>query len=234
AQMQTQAASDKPAANDQLRNRVSYAMGVNLGEAWKMMRMDVDTGCIARGINNFLQGNEQVMTLDEARAVVTQFGEQLAARQEAERKALGDKNRTEGAAFLERNKTRAGVITTASGLQYKVLAEGTGDFAQPDSWVAVKYQGTLLDGTEIDNSQRYSQPCVFSVRSVLPGWSEALQMMKPGAKWQLVLPPDLAYGSQGGLGVGPDATLIYTFELVSILPGRPEPNAEQITQMNKD
>jgi FKBP-type peptidyl-prolyl cis-trans isomerase FklB len=216
------------------RDQASYATGLNIGSTWKLMRLDLDVPSIARGISDFELGDDHLMALDEARKLVLQYGQEISARQLAERKALADKNRLEGETFLQQNRGKPGIVALPSGLQYKILREGSGNPPALENWVTVHFRGTLLDGTEIDNSNKYDQPCALGLNSIMAGWSEALQLMKPGAKWEIYVPSNLAYGSEGALSVGPNATLIYTFELLSVLPDRPQPTPEQIARENRD
>ncbi|MEJ0000820.1 MAG: FKBP-type peptidyl-prolyl cis-trans isomerase N-terminal domain-containing protein [Verrucomicrobiota bacterium] len=153
------------------RLEVSYAVGVNLGSAWKTMHMDVDPGSVARGIDDFASGQKLQMTMDEAKKRITDFGEQFMVQQARSRREAGEKNRQEGQAFLDQNKTKPGVVTLPSGLQYKVLAAGSGASPEPDAWVSVKFQGTLINGKVVDDSSRYGNPCTLCLHSILPGWS---------------------------------------------------------------
>ena len=141
----------------------------------------------------------------------------MMAKQQEMAKKLGEKNKAEGEAFLAENKKKEGVITLPSGLQYKVIKAGTGKKPKATDTVTVHYQGTLIDGKEFDSSYRRGQPVTFPVNGVIPGWTEALQLMEEGAKWQIFIPSSLAYGDRGaGRDIGPHATLIFEIELVSI------------------
>jgi len=145
------------------------------------------------------------------------FTQEMMARQAEEAKKLAEKNKKSGEAFLEGNKTKEGVKTLPSGLQYKVITEGTGKSPKVTDTVTVNYRGTFIDGTEFDSSYKRGQPATFQVNSVIPGWTEALQLLKEGAKWQLFIPPQLAYGEKGAGGViGPNTTLIFEVELISV------------------
>jgi FKBP-type peptidyl-prolyl cis-trans isomerase len=149
-------------------------------------------------------------------AEVKTFREALAAKQEAKQKALAEKNKTEGEAFLAKNAKEPGVTVTKSGLQYKVLKEGTGPLPKADAIVKVHYRGTLLDGTEFDSSIERNEPLVLPVGGVIPGWTEALSLMKEGSKWQLFIPAALAYGAEGAPpAIGPNAVLKFEVELIS-------------------
>jgi len=223
-----------PGATLPPRDRVSYAMGVNLGMAWRSLHMDIDPGSVDRGLNDFLSGGALQISPDDAKTVVADYGQKFAAQQAEARRQLGEKNKAEAAAFLAGNKTKPGVVELPTGLQYKVLASGSGDSPDYYGWAYVRYRGTLLDGTEVENSSRYGDPFAVSPRTVNEGMSEALQMMKPGAKWEIYVPARLAYGEEGGVGVGPNAALIYQLELISVLPGIPQLTAAQAKEMNKD
>jgi FKBP-type peptidyl-prolyl cis-trans isomerase len=154
-------------------------------------------------------------------ATMQTFQQQVVAAQQAKQKVVGEKNKTEGETFLAKNKTRAGVKTTASGLQYEVEKEGTGPNPKATDTVTVNYKGTLMDGTTFDSSYDRGQPATFVLNQVIPGWTEGVQLMKPGGKYKFYIPSSLGYGEQGAGGViGPNAPLVFEVELVSI--GKPE------------
>jgi FKBP-type peptidyl-prolyl cis-trans isomerase len=167
-----------------------------------------------------LAGAKPLLTDDEAKATMVAFEADLRKKQEAKNLALAEANKTQGAAFLAENKTKEGVVTLPSGLQYKILTEGTGPKPTSTDTVVCNYKGTLLDNTEFDSSYKSGQPATFPLSRVIKGWTEALQLMPVGSKWQLFIPPDLAYGPRGGPGggIGPDATLVFEVELISIQP----------------
>ena len=157
------------------------------------------------------------MTDDEMKAAFQALEQEIATAQEAKNKDLAKKNTEEGAAFLAANKKKPGIKTTASGLQYKVLKEGTGPVPKKTDTVSTHYRGTLLDGTEFDSSIARNEPATFPVTGVIPGWTEALQLMKVGSKWQLFIPAELAYRDQGaGADIGPNAVLVFDIELLGI------------------
>jgi FKBP-type peptidyl-prolyl cis-trans isomerase FklB len=217
---QTAAANKSTAPGPALttdRQKQSYALGMNLAKGLKAQAIDVDTGTLVRGIRDTLSGAKPLLTDDQAMAALKQLQDEAHTKQEAERNAAGEKNMTEGQAFLAANKTKDGVVTLASGLQYKILKEGTGAKPTAADSVVCQYRGTLINGTEFDSSYKRGQPATFPVGRVIKGWTEALQLMPVGSKWQLFIPPDLAYGDRGAGGaIGPNATLIFEVELLSI------------------
>lgn len=199
------------------RDKESYALGMNIAKGLKAQSIDVDSAILLRGIKDTLSGGKLLLTDDQAAAALTQLQAEVHKKQDEARKELGDKNMKEGAAFLAANKTKDGVVTLPSGLQYKILTAGTGPKPTAADTVVCQYRGTLVDGTEFDSSYKRGQPATFPVGRVIKGWTEALQLMPVGSKWQLFIPPDLAYGPNGAGGViGPNATLIFEVELVSI------------------
>ena len=148
---------------------------------------------------------------------MTAFQKEMMAKHAEVMNTLGEKNKKEGEVFLAENKKKEGVTTLPSGLQYKVIKAGTGKKPKSTDTVTVNYRGTLIDGTEFDSSYRRGEPASFGVSGVIPGWTEAMQLMQEGAKWQVVVPPNLAYGEKGaGPNIGPNATLIFEIELISI------------------
>ena len=200
------------------KDKVSYAIGLDVGTGLKKNEVDVDPDIVARAIKDILAGNKPLMTEQEVKTTITDLQKELQAKQQERMKTLGDKNKKEGEAFLAQNKTKDGVKTLPSGLQYKVITEGKGKFPKSSDTVTVQYKGTLIDGTEFDSSYKRGQAATFPVGGVIKGWTEALQLMKEGSKWQLFIPSDLAYGVSGTQGgpIGPNAVLIFEVELVSI------------------
>jgi FKBP-type peptidyl-prolyl cis-trans isomerase FklB len=205
------------------KDKNSYAIGSDMGNSLKKNEIDVDTAVLSRGLADAMTGSTQLMSEQEIRDTLLGLQKDLQIKQQARMKAAAEKNKKEGEEFLAENKKKDGVVTLASGLQYKILQEGTGKSPKPTDTVSVNYRGTLIDGTEFDSSYKRGQPATFPVKGVIPGWTEALQLMKEGAKWQLFIPPNLAYGERGAGGViGPNATLIFEVELLSITPGGTE------------
>jgi len=218
-------AEEKVELKDQ-KAKVSYGIGMNLGGQWKRQDVDVDPDLILKGIKDALAGGTTLMTETEVREVLTAFQREHQTRQMEKRKQLGEKNKQEGAKFLAENKTKPGVITLPSGLQYKILAEGKGESPRSNDIVTVNYRGTLIDGTEFDSSTKNGQPLVRAANMLIKGWTESLQLMKPGAKWQLFIPAELAYGDRGsGAQIGPNAALIFDVELISFKAPEPPPAA---------
>lgn len=199
------------------KEKVSYSIGIDIGNNLKNLKVDMNQDLLVRGIRDVLSETKLLMTEQEIRSTMMAFQKELMAKREQQMKVLGEKNKKEGESFLAENKKRAGVTTLPSGLQYKVFKAGTGKTPTDTNTVTVHYRGTLIDGTEFDSSYRRGQPATFQVKGVIPGWIEALKLMQEGAKWQLFIPPNLAYGERGaGSVIGPNATLIFEVELISI------------------
>ncbi|MBI2946370.1 MAG: FKBP-type peptidyl-prolyl cis-trans isomerase [Verrucomicrobia bacterium] len=217
-------AADKPALPDK-NAQISYSVGVNIGQNWKQQDyVEFDAEQVLKGIKDALSGAKLLMTEQEMRDVLAAYRTEHRVRQEEKRKQLGDKNKLEASKFLAENKTKPGIVTLPSGLQYKVLTAGNGPTPSGSDTVTVHYRGTLLDGTEFDSSHKRGQPATFPVTGVIKGWTEALQLMKVGSKWQLFIPPDLAYGERGyGSQIGPNTLLTFEIELVSTTVPPPVP-----------
>lgn len=213
-------ADDKAEFKDP-KEKASYSIGANWGNSLKRQEVEVDVQAIIKGLTDGLAG-KSVLTDQELREALNVLNQEIRAKMEEKRKRLGETNKQEGEKFLAENKTKPGVITLPSGLQYKVLAEGSGESPKSNDVVTANYRGTLIDGTEFDSSAKNNQPLVRPANMLIKGWTEALQLMKPGAKWQLFLPPELAYGERGaGAQIGPNATLIFEMELISFKPPAP-------------
>jgi FKBP-type peptidyl-prolyl cis-trans isomerase len=201
------------------KDKTSYAMGMNFGTGLRKQSIDIDPAILARGLRDSFSNGKTLLTEEQARAILTQLQNDIRKKQQDLAQQLGDANKKEGLAFLETNKTKEGVVTLPSGLQYKVLQEGSGPKPAPTDTVICNYRGTLLDNTEFDSSYKRGQPATFPVTGVIKGWTEALQLMPVGSKWQLFVPAELAYGDRGAGGqIGPNATLIFEVELLSIQP----------------
>jgi len=200
------------------KQKQSYALGMNIGKGLSMQGgADLDKDKVIQGLKDGLAGGKTLLTDDEMRAALTQLQNEMRTKQQAEQQVLGEKNMKEGADFLAANKTKEGVVALPSGLQYKILTAGTGTKPGPGDTVVCQYRGTLINGTEFDSSYKRGQPATFPVSGVIKGWTEALQLMPIGSKWQLFIPPDLAYGTRGaGAMIGPNTTLIFEVELLSI------------------
>lgn len=206
------------------KDKASYAVGMSFGTSLRKQSVDVDPSIVERGLRDALAGGKTLLTEEEQRTILTQLQADLRKKQQAKMQALGESNKKEGQAFLEANKAKEGVVTLASGLQYKVLQAGTGPKPAATDTVVCNYRGTLIDNTEFDSSYKRGQPATFPVIGVIRGWTEALQLMPVGSKWQLFIPPELAYGDRGaGAQIGPNATLIFEVELVSIKPNANKP-----------
>jgi len=207
------------------KEKVSYALGMNMGSNLRRQGIDIDPNVLSQGLKDGLSGGKTVMTEDEMVNVLTQWQTDNQARQAEKQRQLAESNQKEGEAFLAANKTKEGVVALPSGLQYKVLTQGTGPKPTLTDTVVCNYRGTLINGTEFDSSYKRGQPTTFPVNGVIKGWTEALQLMPVGSKWQLFIPSSMAYGERGaGRGeIGPNATLIFEVELVSIKPKEAPP-----------
>ncbi|MCX8118830.1 MAG: FKBP-type peptidyl-prolyl cis-trans isomerase [Desulfobacterota bacterium] len=205
-----------PVLKDQ-KDRVSYVIGMDIGTNLKRQSIEINPDLLLRGLKDALSGNKPLMTDQEMKETIAAFQKEFQAKQEEAARKMGEKNKKEGEAFLAENRKKEGVVTLASGLQYKVLKKGSGKRPKLSDTVTTHYRGTLIDGTEFDSSYRRGQPATFPVSGVIAGWTEALQLMEEGAKWQLFIPPHLAYGERGaGPQIGPNATLIFEVELISV------------------
>ncbi len=226
-------AADKPEFKD-AREKNSYSVGANWGNSLKKQEVDVDLEVLIRGLREAFVG-QSALSDEQIRESMMALNKEIRAKQEEKRKQQGEKNKQEGEKFLAENKTKPGVVALPSGLQYKVLTDGSGESPKPGDVVTVNYRGTLIDGTEFDSSYKRGQPATFSVTGVIKGWTEALEQMKPGAKWQLFIPSDLAYGERGsGPTIGPNATLQFEVELVSSKPAAPAPAAAPAQPVTSD
>ncbi|MEH6557878.1 MAG: FKBP-type peptidyl-prolyl cis-trans isomerase [Oceanicoccus sp.] len=203
---------------DSEEKRVSYGMGIGLGQRIKQESFSINADAFSQGVKDAIEGAEQLMTQEEIMQEMQAFQQQQMAKQQEEAGKIAGENMVEGEAFLTENGTKEGVVTTESGLQYKIITEGTGAKPAATDTVEVHYAGTLIDGTEFDSSYTRGATVSFPVNGVIPGWTEALQLMTVGSKWQLFIPSALAYGpgGTGGGPIGPNATLIFDVELVSI------------------
>jgi FKBP-type peptidyl-prolyl cis-trans isomerase FklB len=197
------------------KEKVSYSIGVSIGKSVKRDLLDVNPDLVAQGIKDVLAGGKMLLTDEEMVAVFTALQQDLVAKQAEAKKVLAEKNLKEGEQFLAENAKKEGVVTRPSGLQYKVITDGTGKKAKPTDTVTVHYRGTMIDGTEFDSSYKRNEPATLPVEGIVPGWAEGLSLMKVGSKWQLFIPSKLAYGEEGaGDAIGPNATLIFEVELL--------------------
>jgi FKBP-type peptidyl-prolyl cis-trans isomerase FklB len=199
------------------KEKFSYALGMNLGMNLQKQSVSVDADLLARGVKDSMAGGKTLLTQDEARAVMTEVQNEFRKQQQEKAQQLAEANKKEGEAFLAANKAKDGVVTLPSGLQYKILQPGTGPKPAATDSVTVNYRGTLINGTEFDSSYKRGQPATFPVTGVIKGWTEALQLMPVGSKWQLFVPSDLAYGERNASAdITPNSTLIFEVELISV------------------
>ncbi len=199
------------------KDKLSYALGMNLGSNLHKEKVEVDPAIVLRGLKDALAAGKMLLTEDEARATLTQLQTEVRSKQQEKMKVAGELNKKEGVEFLAANKSKEGVVILPSGLQYKILTEGTGPKPTASDTVVCNYRGTLISGAEFDSSYKRGQPASFPVNGVIKGWTEALQRMPVGSKWQLFVPAELGYGDRGaGADIGPGATLIFEVELLSI------------------
>ena len=202
-----------------LEQKASYALGFDIAESFKQQGIDLDSDNVILGLKDGLSGNKTAITKAEMAKALNEFKNQLIAKKQKELKAVSGKNKELGDAFLAENKTKQGVISLDSGLQYKVISKGDDNGATPKATdkVTTHYRGTLIDGTEFDSSYSRNQAATFPVSGVISGWTEALQLMHVGDKWQLFIPSDLAYGERSvGDKITPNSTLIFEIELIKI------------------
>jgi FKBP-type peptidyl-prolyl cis-trans isomerase FklB len=209
--------SQKPLTLETQKDRESYAIGMSFGSSLHKQSVDVETDILIRGLKDSLAGGKTLLTEDEEKTAIATLQADIKKKQEEKMAQAGDANLKEGQDFLTANKSKDGVVTLPSGLQYKILQAGTGPKPTTTDSVVCNYRGTLINGTEFDSSYKRGQPATFPVSGVIKGWTEALQLMAVGSKWQLFVPAELAYGPRGaGAGIGPNSTLIFEVELISI------------------
>ena len=223
--------SEAPSPFTNEKDKVSYALGMNiaasLGTNLKRQNVEINNDVLVQAIKDGLSGGKTLMTEAEAQNTLRQFMTELQQKQEAKMKEAAENNKKEADTFLAANKTKPGVVTLPDGLQYKIIKEGTGAKPAATDTVTVNYRGTLINGTEFDSSYKRGEPAKFPVGGVIKGWTEALQLMPVGSKWELYIPPDLAYGARGaGADIGPNAALIFEVELLSI-EGKETPQGAQ-------
>jgi FKBP-type peptidyl-prolyl cis-trans isomerase FklB len=200
-------------------DRISYSIGLSIGNNFQEQSIDINLEPLMQGIADAMKREKPLMTDEEIQQTMERFRQTMTAKMQQQKEALADKNQQAGDTFLKENQTKKGIVTTASGLQYQVVQEGTGETPGPTDTVVTHYRGTLLNGQEFDSSYKRGQPAVFPVNGVIRGWTEALQLMKTGAKWKLFIPAQLAYGERGaGNAIGPNETLIFEIELLEINP----------------
>jgi len=219
-------AEDKAPPLNDAKDKASYSIGMNIGQNLKRQGVELNPDAMIAGLKDGLGGKKSALTDDQIKEAMTSLEKDMEQKQEA----AAQKNVAEGEKFLADNKTKPGVKTTASGLQYKVEKEGKGAQPKASDTVTVNYRGTLIDGTEFDSSYKRGQPATFPVGGVIKGWTEALQLMKVGSKYQLFIPASLGYGARGaGRDIAPNSTLIFDVELLDVKPSAagasPSPSA---------
>lgn len=198
-------------------DKVSYIIGRQIGGDFMNQGISINHEVFATALHSAMTGEESAISQDETQAIMTAFQMEMQEKTQAQMSAMGEISLKEGAEYLAKNKDAEGVQVTASGLQYKVLENGSGNTPSAESTVEVHYEGKLLDGSIFDSSYQRNETTSFPVNGVIPGWTEALQLMKEGDVWEVTIPSDLAYGANGaGQAIGPNATLIFKVELVSI------------------
>lgn len=221
-----------PVTLETQKDKISYAIGMNIGknlnDSLKKDAVDFDPDVIIRGMKDALAGNKPLLTDQEAQTILTALQNDVRKRQQEQFQQASEKNKKEGETFLAANKDKPGVVALPSGLQYKILQPGDGPKPTATDTVVCNYRGTLIDGTEFDSSYKRGQPATFPVGQVIKGWTEALQLMPVGSKWELYVPSSLAYGERGTSGpIGPNQTLIFQVELLSI-QAKPAPKLEPV------
>ena len=198
------------------KDKFSYALGMNFGENFRKQGLDLDPALFAKAFAEAFNTGKTSMSDQDMQTLLMTAAQEFRKKQAAIAAEKGATNQKEGDAFLAANKTKEGVVTLPSGLQYKILKAGSGEKPTADDTVVCNYKGTLINGTEFDASEKHGGPATFPVKGVISGWTEALQLMPVGSKWQLFVPASLAYGAQGPADIGPNSTLIFEVELVSI------------------
>jgi FKBP-type peptidyl-prolyl cis-trans isomerase FklB len=231
-------AEDKPELKDP-KQKMSYAIGMNVGNNIKRSDVELDLEMLTSAIKDVMAGRDLKLTEQQAKEGIEAYQQEMRTRRQESQRKMAEKNKKEGDAFLAENKKKPGVKThmvalgggTNAELQYKIIAEGTGEIPKSNDLVSVNYKGTLVNGKEFDSSAKHGgQPAKFGVNRVVRGWSEALQMMKTGSKWELYVPSTLAYGDTGyGPQVEPGSTLIFEVELVGVEAPQPPPTAQPLT-----
>ncbi|HWP81201.1 MAG TPA: FKBP-type peptidyl-prolyl cis-trans isomerase [Bacteroidota bacterium] len=212
-QTQTQNKTELKTRKDSL----SYSLGLDIAKTLKQQGFDVDAAVLGQAFRDFLEDSTQMISDETAHALLVSLQQELAAKRDESIRTMGEKNKKDGDAFLAENKKKQGIVTLPSGLQYKIIVAGKGKKPTATQTVTVHYKGTFIDGIEFDNSYKKGSPATFEVNSVIPGWSEALQLMPVGSKWQIFIPAELGFGERGaGQVIPPNSTLIFEVELISI------------------
>lgn len=226
---------NKKVTLDTEKAKVSYAIGFSMGESLRTIKDELEIETLLQGLRDGSQGADKAqMTPESIQTTLMEFQKKQTEIMSKKRQESAGKNKEEGEAFLKENAKKEGVVTTPSGLQYKVLIQGTGPTPKATDMVKVHYRGTLINGTEFDSSYKRGQPAVFALNRVIPAWTEGVQLMKVGAKYMFFAPSNLAYGERGaGKDIGPNSTLIFEVELLGIEPPAPEPAAQPKPQEPK-
>jgi FKBP-type peptidyl-prolyl cis-trans isomerase FklB len=210
-------AQDAPATLKTQKDKLSYAIGMEMGKGVKAQGLDVDPNVVSQGLKDAVTGGKSLMSDEELKTVITALQDDIKQKQMQAQEAAAAENKKQGDAYLAENGKKEGVVTLPSGLQYKIITAGQGKKPVETDTVLCNYTGTFLDGTEFDSSAEAGKPVPFEIKTVIPGFKEALQLMPVGSKWHIVVPSELAYGDRGAGGViGPNATLVFDIELVSI------------------
>jgi FKBP-type peptidyl-prolyl cis-trans isomerase FklB len=231
-----QAAADvnapKPEVLKTEMEKVSYIIGTQIARNFKTQDVEVNLDALMMGLKDALEGKQLALSQGEMSKVYMAWQQKMRAKQAAKQKKEAIENLAAGTAFLDANKKKEGVKVLPDGLQYKIIKEGTGATPTADDKVKTNYRGTLIDGTEFDSSYKRNRPAEFNVKGVIKGWTEALGLMKVGAKWELFIPPNLAYGERGRPGIPPNSTLIFEIELLDIVKPNAAAKPSQATKPN--
>ncbi len=198
-------------------DKLSYSIGADLGKKFKEQGIDITPAAMAKGLQDGMNGNKYQLTDEQMRDVLNTFQKNLMAKRTTDFNKKAEENKTKGETFLNQNKTKEGVVSLPSGLQYKILQKGDGATPSKEDTVTVDYTGTLIDGQVFDTTEKTGKPATFKVSQVIPGWTEALQLMPSGSTWEVYVPSDLAYGPRAvGGPIGPNETLIFKIHLISV------------------
>lgn len=208
-----------------LEQKANYIIGQNIGRNLKNSGVAIEPQALAQALADVRDGKDSRISDEDAQKIMQEVQEKAIAKQEEEQKKVSEENLAKGKAFLEENKAKEGVVTTESGLQYRVITEGKGAKPKATDTVTVHYTGKLIDGTEFDSSAKHGQPATFPLDGVIPGWTEALQLMPQGSKWEIFIPSDLAYGAGGQGPIPPASTLVFEVELLEIAAPEAAPEA---------
>lgn len=199
------------------KDKLSYSIGADLGKNFKNQGIEVNPEALAKGMQDGMTGTQLILTEQEMKDVLNKFQKELMAKRSAEFNKKSDENKTKGETFLKENKEKSGVVSLPSGLQYKIIETGTGTKPSKNDTVTVEYTGRLIDGTVFDSTEKSGKPATFQVSQVIPGWTEALQLMPAGSTWEIYVPSGLAYGPRSvGGPIGPNETLIFKIHLISV------------------